>query len=58
MGVFSFFPILMMLFYLGAIGFSIWVAVSLIKAQRERNVILREISNKLEQKSDINIDEL
>jgi hypothetical protein len=34
--------------YLGAIGFSIWFAVSLIKAQKERNVLLKEISNKLD----------
>lgn len=58
MGVFSFFPILMMFLYLAAIGFSIWFAVSLIKAQRERNVILKEISTKLELKSNIKKDEL
>lgn len=34
--------------YLAAIGFSIWFALSLIKAQKERNVILKEISNKLD----------
>ncbi|WP_246041680.1 hypothetical protein [Robertmurraya kyonggiensis] len=58
MMAFSFFPMLMMLFYLAAIGFSIWFALSLIKAQRERNEILNEISAKLEQKSDIKKDEL
>lgn len=58
MGVFSFFPILMMLFYLATIGFSIWFAVSLIKAQRERNVILKEISARLDQSSNIKKDEL
>ncbi|MEQ2526604.1 hypothetical protein WMO40_07815 [Bacillaceae bacterium CLA-AA-H227] len=52
MGVFSFFPILMMFLYLAVFGFSIWFAVSLIKAQRERNVILKEISTRLEQKSE------
>ncbi|WP_449622150.1 hypothetical protein [Robertmurraya sp. Marseille-Q9965] len=58
MGVFSFFPMLMMLLYLAAIGFTIWFAVSLIKAQRERNVILKEFSAKLDQKSDMKKDEL
>lgn len=49
---------LMMLLYLAAIGFTIWFAVSLIKAQRERNVILKEISAKLDQKPDMKKDEL
>ncbi|WP_338447834.1 hypothetical protein R4Z09_16455 [Niallia oryzisoli] len=40
--------ILMMIVYLGFLGFIIWVAVSFIKTQKERNVILREISYKLD----------
>ena len=43
------FPIfLMIIIYLGALGFTIWFAISLIKAQKERNVILKEISSKLD----------
>ncbi|MDZ5472391.1 hypothetical protein SM124_11595 [Bacillus sp. 31A1R] len=38
----------MIILYLGVLGFSIWFAVSLIKAQRERNMVLKEISNKLD----------
>ncbi|WP_394231740.1 hypothetical protein [Niallia oryzisoli] len=40
--------ILMMIVYLGFLGFIIWVAVSFIKTQKERNVILRDISYKLD----------
>lgn len=38
----------MSILYLAVLGFSIWFAVSLIKAQKERNTILKEISSKLE----------
>ncbi|MFD2212208.1 hypothetical protein [Metabacillus endolithicus] len=42
-------PILFIgIIYLGVIGFTIWFAISLIKAQRERNVVLKEISYKLD----------
>lgn len=42
-------PLLLMMFiYLAVIGFTIWFAISLIKAQNERNAVLKEISNKLE----------
>lgn len=41
-------PILIMfVIYLAVLGFTIWFAISLISAQRERNVVLKEISNKL-----------
>ncbi|MGG1397892.1 hypothetical protein ABE288_08700 [Bacillus salipaludis] len=39
---------LMIIIYLSVLGFTIWFAVSLIRAQRERNVVLKEISNKLD----------
>ncbi|MFJ8256391.1 hypothetical protein ACIQ4Z_03795 [Peribacillus asahii] len=39
--------LLMGIIYLAVIGFMIWFAISLIKSQKERNVILKEISNKL-----------
>lgn len=39
--------LLMLIIYLAVLGFAIWFAVSLIKAQKERNVVLKEISNKL-----------
>ncbi|MBB6446923.1 hypothetical protein [Bacillus benzoevorans] len=43
------FPILLMIIiYLVVLGFVIWFAVSLIKAQKERNTILKEISHKLD----------
>ncbi|MCM3163462.1 hypothetical protein [Metabacillus litoralis] len=42
-------PILFIgIIYIGVIGFTIWFAISLIKAQKERNVVLKEISNKLD----------
>lgn len=34
--------------YLAVLGFTIWFAISLIKAQKERNGVLKEISNKLD----------
>lgn len=39
--------LILMIIYLAFLGFAIWFAVSLIKAQKERNVVLKEISNKL-----------
>ncbi|WP_170289654.1 hypothetical protein [Cytobacillus depressus] len=44
----GFFAIIPLLIYLAIIGFSIWFCISLIKAQRERNQVLREISTKLD----------
>jgi len=41
-------PIFIILIYLAVIGFTIWFAVSLIKAQKERNDVLKEISSKLD----------
>lgn len=40
--------LLMIIIYLAVIGFTIWFAISLIKAQKERNVVLEEISSKLD----------
>lgn len=34
--------------YLAVLGFMIWFAVSHVKAQKERNAILKEISSKLD----------
>lgn len=34
--------------YLAVIGFTIWFAISLINAQKDRNIILSEISKKLD----------
>ncbi|NHM32083.1 hypothetical protein [Neobacillus terrae] len=47
-GMISFLPILLMLVYLAVLGFIIWFAVTLIKSQKERNQILKEISTKLD----------
>ncbi|PFN79253.1 hypothetical protein COJ85_30795 [Bacillus sp. AFS076308] len=41
-------PIFIIIIYLAVIGFTIWFAVSLIKAQKERNEVLKEISSKLD----------
>jgi cytoskeletal protein RodZ len=41
-------PILLMfVIQLAVFGFAIWFAISLIKAQKERNTVLKDISNKL-----------
>ena len=40
--------LLMVIIYFAVIGFTIWFAISLIKAQKERNVVLKEISSKLD----------
>jgi hypothetical protein len=37
---------------LAFIGFIIWFAISILIVQKERNVILKEIANKLNQKKD------
>lgn len=47
LGAFAIIPFLMILIYLALIGFALWFCISLIKAQRERNQILRELSAKL-----------
>ena len=42
-------PVLIIgIIYLAVIGFTIWFAISLINAQKDRNIILKEISNKLD----------
>ncbi|MEH7521990.1 hypothetical protein V7149_01705 [Bacillus sp. JJ1503] len=49
MEAFALIPLLFMLvIYLVIIGFTVWFCISLIKAQKERNQILREISSKLD----------
>ncbi len=48
MEFFAIIPFLIMfVIYLAVIGLTIWFAISLISAQKERNVVLKEISNKL-----------
>jgi uncharacterized membrane protein YjgN (DUF898 family) len=41
-------PIFIIIIYLAVIGFTIWFALSHIKAQKERNAVLKEISSKLD----------
>lgn len=41
-------PLLLMIVYVALFAFGIWFCVSLIKAQREKNRVLKEISNKLD----------
>ncbi|MET3657858.1 hypothetical protein [Sporosarcina psychrophila] len=36
--------------YFAVIGFVIWFAISFINLQKERNIVLKEISNKLNNK--------
>jgi len=46
---FAIIPFLFMLvIYFAGLGFVIWFAITLIKSQKERNVILKEISSKLD----------
>ena len=40
--------LIMFIVYFGVLGLVIWFAVIFIKAQKERNIILKEISNKLD----------
>ncbi|MFJ7935980.1 hypothetical protein [Sporosarcina sp. NPDC096371] len=48
MEIFALIPILIMfVIYLAVLGFTIWFSISLINAQKGRNTILKEISNKL-----------
>ncbi|WP_019156971.1 hypothetical protein [Robertmurraya massiliosenegalensis] len=49
LGAFALVPILMIITYIALVGFTIWFCVSLIKAQRERNQILKDISARLNQ---------
>ena len=49
MEAFAIIPILLMIFiYLGIIVFTIWLGISFLNAQKQRNTILREISSKLD----------
>ncbi|WP_198023296.1 hypothetical protein [Virgibacillus sp. SK37] len=49
MHAFNFFALIPLLIYIGMIAFVIWFAVTLIKTLKEKNSILKEISNKLDQ---------
>lgn len=56
--LFSIIPLLIIfLVYLAVVGLIIWFIISFLKTQKERNVILREISNKLDNRSVINEEE-
>jgi hypothetical protein len=48
MDFFDIMPLLGILFYLIPTVFVVWFLISFLKTQRERNNILREISEKLE----------
>lgn len=45
---FPLFAVIPFLFYIGALIFGIWFAVTLIRTLKEKNQILREISQKLD----------
>lgn len=48
MEIFALFPIfLMLIVYVAVIGLTIWFAITFLHRQKERNLILKEISNKL-----------
>ena len=46
----AFMSFLGLFFYVALIGFVVWVAITIIKSQQERNRILKEISVKLSRK--------
>lgn len=46
----AFMSLLSLLVYVPIIGFVVWVAITFIKSQQERNRILKEISVKLGRK--------
>ena len=48
MDFFDIMPLLGILFYLIPTVFVIWILISFLKTQKERNNILREISGKLD----------
>lgn len=45
--VFAFFPLISLLFYIAPIVFIVWFLLRILKLQREKNEILRDISDKL-----------
>jgi len=46
--IFTIFPLLAIFFYIAAVVFVIWFLLRFLKIQKERNTILREISDKLD----------
>ncbi|GGB62813.1 hypothetical protein GCM10007199_30990 [Fictibacillus barbaricus] len=45
--VFAFFPLITLLFYIAPIVFIVWFLLRILKLQREKNEILKDISDKL-----------
>ncbi|WP_199484505.1 hypothetical protein [Peribacillus glennii] len=45
--LFAFFPIFTIFFYIAPIVFIIWFLLKFLKIQQEKNMILRDISEKL-----------
>lgn len=52
MYAFSLIPIFILLFYVAIIVFVVWYAFKFLAVQTERNEILRDISNKLDNKDE------
>lgn len=52
--IFTIFPILTMLFYIAPIVFIIWFLIKFLKLQEEKNLILRNISEKLDKLNNTN----
>lgn len=52
--IFAFFPIISILFYIAPVVFVIWFLLKLLKIQQEKNLILKDISDKLDQSNKTN----
>ncbi|MBD7942499.1 hypothetical protein H9650_00035 [Psychrobacillus sp. Sa2BUA9] len=48
MDLFYILPMLTFVVYLAVFAFIIWLVIWIIQSQKERNVLLKEISNKLD----------
>ncbi|QNG59481.1 hypothetical protein H4O14_17060 [Bacillus sp. PAMC26568] len=52
--IFAFFPIITILFYIAPVVFAIWFLLKFLKIQQEKNLILKNISEKLDKSNNTN----
>lgn len=52
--IFALFPIISILFYIAPVVFVIWFLLKFLKIQQEKNLILKNISDKLDQSNKTN----
>lgn len=52
--LFALFPIISILFYIAPVVFVIWFLLKFLKIQQEKNLILKNISDKLDHQSNKN----